>query len=61
MKLHQIKTRHYNAFVVRCIDNWNSLPDELVHTEKLDNFKNRLDVILWRGFRFDVINIYRAV
>ena len=52
-----LKSLRLNAFPARCIDNWNSLPDELVRTEKLDSFKNRLDV-LWRGCRFDVSNIY---
>lgn len=52
-----LKSLRLNAFPARCIENWNSLPDELVRTEKLDTFKNRLDV-LWRGCRFDVSNIY---
>ena len=52
-----LKSLRLNALPARCIDNWNSLPDELVHTEKLDTFKNRLDVF-WRGCRFDVSNIY---
>ena len=31
--------------------------NDLVCIEKLDTFKNRLDV-LWRGKRFDIGNIY---
>ena len=52
-----LKSLRLNAFPARCIDNWNGLPDELVRTEKLDSFKNRLDV-LWRDCRFDVSYIY---
>ena len=52
-----LKSLRLNAFPARCIDNWNSLPDEVVRTEKLDSFKTRLDV-LWRCCRFDVSNIY---
>ena len=47
-----LKSLRQNAFPARCIDDWNSLPNDLVCIEKLDTFKNRLDV-LWRSKRFD--------
>ena len=51
------KKKKKNAFSARCIDDLNSLPNDLVCIEKLDTFKNRLDV-LWRGKRFVTSNIY---
>ena len=52
-----LKSLQQNAFPARCIDDWNFLPNDLVCIEKLDTFKNRLDV-LWRGKRFDTSDIY---
>lgn len=51
------KSVRLNAFPARCIDNWNSLPQDLINTPSLDTFKNRLDVI-WINTRFDTSNIY---
>ena len=47
-----LKSLQQNAFPARCIDDWNSLPNDLVCIEKLDTFKNRLDV-LWRSKCFN--------
>ena len=52
-----LKSLWQNEFPARCIDDWNPLPNYLVCIEKLDTFKNPLDV-LWRGKRFDTSNIY---
>ena len=52
-----LKSLRQNAFPARCIDDWNSLPNDLVCVEKLDTFKNRLDV-LWGDKRFDTSDIY---
>ena len=52
-----LKSLRQNAFPARCIDDWNSLPNDLVCIEKLDTFKNRLDV-LWRSKRFDTSDIF---
>ena len=51
-----LKSLRQNAFPARCIDDWNSLPNDLICIEKLDTFKNQLDV-LWRGKRFDTSDI----
>ena len=52
-----LKSLRLNAFPARCIDEWNRLPNELVCTEKLDTFKNQLDV-LWKSERFATSGIY---
>ena len=49
-----LKSLRQNAKPARCIDDWNALPNDLVYIEKLDSFKNRLDV-LWRGKRFTLV------
>ena len=55
-----LKSLLQNAFPARCIDDWNSLPNDLVCIEKLETFKNRLDV-LWRGKRFHTSDIYWTI
>ena len=52
-----LKSLRLNAFPARCIDEWNLLPNELVCTEKLDTFKNQIDV-LWRRERFVTSSIF---
>ena len=39
-----LKSLRQNVFPAGCIDDWNTLPNELVCIEKLDTFMNRLDV-----------------
>ena len=39
-----LKSLRQNVFPARCIDDWNTLPNDLVCIEKLDAFMNRLDV-----------------
>lgn len=51
------KSLRLNAFPARCIDNWNRLPADLVNLEKVDSFKNKLDIV-WRDIRFDVSEVY---
>ena len=60
MKLNKprcLKSLRLNAFPARCIDEWNLLPNELVCSEKLDTFKNQIDV-LWRRERFVTSSIF---
>ena len=52
-----LKSKRQNAFPARCIDDWNALPNDRVCVEKLDTFKNQLDV-LWRDQRFDTSSVY---
>ena len=37
------KTCRQNFFSQRIVDDWNSLPDEVVTAESLNSFKKRLD------------------
>lgn len=56
-KLRSRKSVRYNSFAVRVIDNWNSLPEEIISSKTVLQFKSRLDDY-WRDERFDTSDIY---
>ncbi len=46
LKLHKQRPRldiRKNYFSVRATDNWKSLPGNIIHAEKIDTFKAKLD------------------
>ena len=51
------KKLRQQSFPVRCIDDWNRLPDCVVESDTVLSFKTQLDKFL-RGRRFDLDQIY---
>lgn len=51
------KSMRLNSFPHRCIDDWNSLPEEIVCSETVNGFKTKLDK-LWKPTRFDIDQVY---
>ena len=46
-------------FAVRIINNWNSLPEDVVFVPSLNNFKNQLDKFWCNNpFKFDPDNLW---
>ena len=53
-----IKTSRQQTFPIRCINDWNTLPDEIVECETVLSFKTTLDKH-WSGKRFELDQVYR--
>ena len=51
------KSMRLNSFPVRCINQWNSLDEDIVCSDTLLSFKTRLDRAM-RSDRFNLANIY---
>ena len=51
------KSFRQQTFPIRCIDDWNALPEYLVEIETVYKFKTELDKI-WSGRRFDLDHVY---
>ena len=51
------KSIRQNFFAIRVIDDWNSLPKDILSTKTVLQFKTKLD-IYWRDKRFDTSEIY---
>ena len=51
------KSFRQQSFPVRCIDDWNRLPDCVVESDTVLSFKTQLDKFL-SGRRFDLYQIY---
>ena len=51
------KSIRQNFFAIRVIDDWNSLPEDIISTKTVLQFKTKLD-IYWRDKRFDTSEIY---
>ena len=50
----RFNTRQFQHFFSnRIVNNWNSLPEEIVNSKTLNSFKNRLDKY-WGGYKFSV-------
>ena len=52
------KSFRQQSFPVRCIDDWNRLPDCVVESDTVLSFKTQLDKFLSRR-RFDLDQIYK--
>ena len=44
-------------FAIRVIDDWNSLPEDIISTKTVLQFKTKLD-IYWKDKRFNTSEIY---
>ena len=53
-KHHSSTLLKRNVFSRRVVDLWNSLPDDVVKAETMNQFKNRIDKT-WRGDRFKYV------
>ena len=42
-KRHALKTARKNSFSQRVINDWNSLPTDVIESPSIDIYKNRLD------------------
>ena len=51
------KSLRLNSFPLRCINEWNSLPEDIVCKNSVESFKVALDK-LWLNKRFDTSSIY---
>ena len=51
------KSTRQNSFSVRIVEDWNSLPEEVVSVKTVLQFKTRLDK-MWIQRRFDDSEIY---
>lgn len=51
------KAIRYNSFAIRIVDEWNSLPDDIVTAKSVLQFKTKLDKH-WINKRFDDTEIY---
>ena len=51
------KSIRQNSFLVRIVEDWNSLPEEVVSVNTVLQFKTRLDR-MWIHRRFDDLEIY---
>ena len=51
------KASRENSFSVRIVEDWNSLPEEVVSVKTVLQFKTRLDK-MWIHRRFDDSEIY---
>lgn len=56
MKHHTSITVRRHFFSERAMNNWNSLPDEVVQAPTLDTFKNRLDSH-WKDYQCTLLAI----
>lgn len=56
VKHHTSKTVRSHFFSERAVNNWNSLPDEVVQAPTLDTFKNRLD-LHWKDHQYTLLAI----
>ena len=53
------KSLRLNSFPLRCINEWNSLPEDIVCKNSVESFKVALDK-LWLNKRFDTSSIYKV-
>ena len=53
VKHHTSKTVRSHFFSERAVNNWNSLPDDVVQAPTLNTFKNRLD-LHWKDYQYVV-------
>ena len=51
------KSIRQNSFCIRIIEDWNLLPEEIISSKSVIQFKAKLDKY-WRGKRFDIMEIY---
>ena len=56
-KLQKPRCNRQQSFLMRCIDDWNRLPDCVVASHTVLSFKTQLDKFL-SGRQFDLDQIY---
>ena len=57
MKIRCKKSLRINSFPNRCIDDWNKLPEDIVISDSVNSFKNKLDK-LWYHDRYSLDAVY---
>ena len=57
MKVRCNKSLRLNSFPHRCINDWNKLPEDIVISDSVNSFKNKLDK-LWYPYRFSLDAVY---
>ena len=54
-KKHAVKLARSNTFSQRVVNDWNSLPDDVIGAPSIITFKNRLDKF-WQNIHYDIID-----
>ena len=52
-KVHATRLSRKNNFAQKCVNDWNSLPMEVVNAPSINTFKNRLDSH-WLEHHYDI-------